>query len=183
MGPIGILCIRRTIEGGRKTGFVTGLGAASADAFYASLAAFGLTFITNTLVQGQTWLRLGGAFFLFYLGTAIFFRAPARKEAALKPRSLLGDFLATFFLTLTNPLTIIFFAAVFSALGVRENRMDYAAALPWVLGVFFGSAIWWLLLSFLAGALRNKLASGHLRWVNRISGGVIVAFGFFALFG
>ena len=157
------------------------MGAATADALYASLAGLGLTFITHALVQEQAWFRIGGAVFLFYLGTKIFFRPPASPETPSKSLPLLGDYFTTFFLTITNPLTILSFAAIFAALGMQEKQVPYAAAGIWILGVFAGSTLWWYILSLLANSLRNKMNPKYLKWINRISGSIIFAFGLWAL--
>jgi threonine/homoserine/homoserine lactone efflux protein len=157
------------------------LGAATADALYASLAGLGLTFITHALIQEQTWFRIAGAVFLFYLGAKIFFRSPASQEATSKSLPFLGDYLTTFSLTLTNPLTILSFAAVFAGLGMQGKQAHYATAGIWVLGVFIGSTFWWYILSLFANSLRNKITPKYLRWINRISGAIIFAFGLWAL--
>jgi threonine/homoserine/homoserine lactone efflux protein len=157
------------------------LGAATADALYASLAGLGLTFITHALVQEQAWFRVGGAVFLFYLGARIFFRPPASQEMPSRSAPLFGSYFTTFFLTITNPLTILSFAAVFAGLGIQESRAGYAAAGIWILGVFVGSTLWWYILSLLANSLRNKMSPKYLKWINRISGSIIFAFGLWAL--
>ena len=128
VGPIGVLCIRRTLVEGRAAGFVSGLGAASADAVYGFMAAFGLTFISTFLIDQQTWIRLIGGLFLFFLGIRTF-RAPVAEQAAgAVEHGLLGNYLSIFVLTLTNPLTILSFAAVFAGLGVGAANGDYLAA-------------------------------------------------------
>jgi len=182
VGPIGILCIRRTLEGGWKSGFISGFGAATADALYASLAGLGMTFITHILVQEQAWFRIGGAFFLFYLGAKIFFRDPAGYERPAKSFPLVGDYFITFFLTLTNPVTILSFAAVFAGLGIKGSQGNYLYAGIWILGVFIGSILWWYILSVCANAFRNKITPQNLKIINRISGSFIFSFGLWALF-
>jgi threonine/homoserine/homoserine lactone efflux protein len=183
VGPIGVLCIRRTLAEGRASGFVSGLGAASADALYGCIAAFGLTFISSLLVSQQGWLRLVGGIFLCYLGLRIFLALPAQQAAPFKGSGLFKAYASTFFLTLTNPMTILSFAAVFAGLGLASSRGNYISASLLVLGVFIGSAFWWLLLSSGVGAYRNRFPTSGLVWVNRISGVIIVGFGLFALVG
>ena len=117
MGPIGVLCIRRTLVDGRLYGLITGLGAASADAIYGIIAAFGLVSITNLLIGGQTWLRLVGGIFLCYLGVRTLLARPAQDEVSSQKTSLAGAYASTFLLTLTNPLTILSFAAIFAGMG------------------------------------------------------------------
>ena len=181
VGPIGILCIRRTLAEGRLSGFVSGLGAATADAIYGCIAGFGLTFISDFLVSRQTWLRLVGGVFLCYLGIRTLLAKPAEQTASVKGDSLINAYVSTFFLTLTNPMTIISFAAIFAGLGLAGTSGNYRSAGILVLGVFIGSAMWWLILSGGVGIFREKFNLHGLHWVNRISGAVITGFGLFAL--
>ena len=182
VGPIGVLCIRRTLADGRLPGFVSGLGAATADAGYGAVAAFGLTLITDFLMEGASWLRLIGGAFLLFLGIRTFFARPAERAAPARGGGLVGAYASTLFLTLTNPTTILSFAAIFAGLGVGSTN-DALSAMLLVLGVFLGSALWWLVLSGTAGLFRAKLSAGGLRWVNRVSGTIIAAFGVLALSG
>lgn len=188
VGPIGVLCIRRTLAEGRMQGLFTGLGAAAADAVYGAIAALGLTALTDALVGGQTWIRLIGGAFLLYLGARTFRAKPADRPAGQdgqdRPGSassgragLLGAFASTFLLTLTNPMTILSFVAVFAALGLGTTHPDPLAAAGLVLGVFVGSALWWLTLSGATSLFRTRFDERGLQWVNRVSGAVIVAFG------
>lgn len=181
VGPIGVLCIRRTLSEGRVSGLVSGLGAATADAIYGSIAGFGLAFISNFLVGQQGWLRLIGGLFLCYLGLKTFLAKPVEQTALAKGIGLVGAYVSTFFLTLTNPMTIISFAAIFTGLGLAGTRGNYAAAGVLVLGVFIGSALWWLILSGGVGIFREKFNPHGLQWVNRISGAIITGFGLWAL--
>jgi threonine/homoserine/homoserine lactone efflux protein len=183
VGPIGVLCIRRTITEGRSAGLVSGLGAATADAFYGSIAGFGLTLVSDWLVGQQSWLRLAGGAFLLYLGIRTFLSRPAEQAAPSQRSGLAGAYTTTFFLTLTNPLTILSFAAVFAGLGLATVAGDYLAATSLVVGVFTGSALWWLLLSGGVSMLRSRFSPQSMRWVNRISGGMITIFGLLALAG
>jgi threonine/homoserine/homoserine lactone efflux protein len=181
VGPIGVLCIRRTLSEGRASGLVSGLGAATADAIYGCIAGFGLTFISNFLVSQQVWLRLIGGGFLLYLGLKTFLAKPAEQAALVKGNGLVSAYASTFFLTLTNPMTIISFAAIFAGLGLAGTSGNYLSAGVLVLGVFTGSALWWLILSGGVGVFREKFNPHALQWVNRISGAIITGFGLFAL--
>jgi len=181
VGPIGILCIRRTLNGGRISGLVSGLGAATADSIYGCVAGFGLAFISNFLVKQQIWLHLIGGAFLCYLGIKTLLAKPANQAAAARENGLLGEYASTFFLTLTNPMTIISFAAIFAGLGLASTRGNYGSAGILVLGVFMGSALWWLVLSSGVGIFRKKFNTNSLQWVNWISGLIITGFGLFAL--
>lgn len=181
VGPIGVLCIRRTLADGRASGLVSGLGAATADAIYGCVAGFGLTFITRILIGQQNWIRLLGGLFLCYLGLRTLLARPVEKAPAAAGRGLVQAYASTFFLTLTNPVTILAFAAIFAGLGVGSESGNYLSAGLLVLGVFTGSALWWFVLSGVVSGLRTKLNVKVLRWVNRVSGAIIVAFGLIAL--
>jgi threonine/homoserine/homoserine lactone efflux protein len=181
VGPIGILCIQRTLSGGNLQGLVTGLGAATADALYGFIAAFGLTFISNFLVDQSIWFRLIGGLFLCYLGVRAFLKKPQEQTVSVANSTNLSAYGTTFFLTLTNPMTILFFAGIFAGLGVVSQSIHYASAGLMVIGVFTGSAAWWLLLSGATGIFRNKINESKLALVNKISGFVILAFGMAAI--
>ena len=181
VGPIGVLCIRRTLADGRATGFVSGLGAATADAAYGAVAGFGLTAVSGFLVRQSAWLRLAGGVFLCYLGLRTFLARPAGRAAETRGSGLLGAYASTLILTLTNPTTILSFVAVFAGLGLAGAGGDYGAAGVLVAGVFLGSSLWWLLLSGGVGLFRLRLTGDRLRWVNRVSGLIILAFGIGAL--
>ncbi len=176
-----MLCIRRTLAEGRAAGLVSGLGAASADALYGCIAGFGVTFIANFLINQQIWLRLVGGVFLCYLGLKTLLAKPSEKAALAKGNGLVGAYASTFLLTLSNPMTIISFAAIFAGLGLASTSGNYISAAVLVLGVFIGSALWWFTLSGAIGILREKFNHHGLQWVNRISGAIILGFGLFAL--
>lgn len=182
VGPIGVLCIRRTLaEEGAAFGFISGLGAATADAIYGSIAGVGLAFISNILIRQQLWLRLIGGLFLCFLGLKILFTSPAKQEAFVKGNGLLSTYASTFFLTLTNPMTILSFSAIFAGLGLGSSGGNYLTAAVLVFGVFIGSGLWWLILSSGVGIISTKFSPHMLRWVNRISGTIITIFGLIAL--
>lgn len=184
VGPIGVLCLRRTLAEGRLIGLLTGLGAATADAFFGGIAGFGLTAVSSFLIGWRFWLRLVGGFFLCYLGVRTFMTRPAL-QTLTPPGSggdkLLGAYFTTLCLTLTNPMTIIAFTAVFAGLGLGTVTGDYRQAGLTVAGVFTGSSLWWLLLSSAASRLRARLNGHGLRWVNIGSGTIVTGFGLAAL--
>lgn len=163
-------------------GLFTGLGAATADAVYGAIAALGLTALTDALVGGQLWIRLIGGAFLLYLGVRTFLTRPAERAAAARSATgLLGAFASTFLLTLTNPMTILSFVAVFAALGLGTAHPEPLAAAGLVLGVLVGSALWWLTLSGAVSLLRSRFDDRRLGWVNRISGAAIALFGILSI--
>ncbi|MFL7891778.1 MAG: LysE family translocator [Anaerolineales bacterium] len=186
VGPIGIICIRRTLDKGRWSGLISGLGAATADALYGSIAAFGLAFISTFLINQSTWLRLGGGIFLIFLGMRVLFSAPVEYVAANpgleNHRNLLSDYLSTFLLTISNPLTILSFAAIFTGLGaVYLEGRNYTSAVLMILGIFLGSCSWWFVLTYITSLIRNRINIATMRWVNRIAGAIITIFGIIAL--
>lgn len=145
VGPIGVHCIRKTLQCGRVSGLVSGLGAATADLVYGMIAAFGLTFVSRFLLTEQFWLRGVGGLFLIYLGVKTFVsKTHIASHGKISRTSLTRDFITTFFLTMTNPMTILAFAAIFAGLGLSKAN---GSSILLVLGVFFGSALWWLVLS------------------------------------
>jgi len=183
VGPIAVLCIRHTLTEGRTYGLISGLGAATADAIYGCIAGFGLTFISSILINQQMWLRLIGGVFLCYLGTRSFLSQPAEQATPDKGKSLVGTYASTFFLTLTNPMTILSFAAIFAGVGVVSAGANYVSAAVLVLGVFLGSVLWWFILSGSISLFRAKFKSNWLRLVNRTSGIIILGFGVIVLVG
>lgn len=180
IGPIGILCIRKTLAKGHLFGLVVGAGAATADAIYGCIAAFGLTVVSDLLISQELWLRLVGGVFLLFLGVKTFLAHPEEQSTPANGKGLLGSYLSTFLLTLTNPLTIIAFIGIFAALGLG-NGLSYVTAWTLVLGVFTGSCCWFLSLSYSVTLFRKKFNSVGIRWLNKISGVLIIIFGVIAI--
>lgn len=185
-GPMSILCIQRTLQKGYLNGLVSGMGIATADGIYGSVAAFGLTIVSTFLVSQQTWIRLIGGLFLIYLGIRTILSRPPEQAAAVKARAgtFLGAYTSTLLLTLTNPLTILSFAAIFAGLGVAGTAgtaRSYLTSALVVAGVFCGSALWWCILTASISLLRTKFTPTWMLWLNRISGCIIAAFGIVAL--
>jgi threonine/homoserine/homoserine lactone efflux protein len=172
VGPIGVLCIRRTIAEGRVRGFITGLGAATGDATYGGVAAFSLSIVTNLLIGQQIWLRLIGGAFLIYLGVQTFRSRPLEKAVKPKDGGLMINYLSTLLLTITNPLTIVMFTGVFAGFGVSLIGFDQVAILT--LGVFLGSVSWWVILTLIVGFFRSRF---NTRWMRLL----IAGFGFWSL--
>jgi threonine/homoserine/homoserine lactone efflux protein len=182
VGPMSVLCMQRTVRSGLLYGLVSGLGIATADGIYGSIAAFGLTVISTFLVNQQLWIRLIGGLFLVYLGIKSLLTKPSeRAAAASKASNFLAAYVSTLLLTLTNPLTILSFAVVFAGIGLGGNKNSISSAVLVVWGVFLGSALWWCILTGGISLLRGKFSPTWLLWINRISGGVIALFGVLAL--
>lgn len=181
VGPMWMLCFRRTLASGTLAGFVSGMGIAVADAIYGAIAAFGLTVVSGFLLAQKFWLGLVGGAFLVYLGIRALAANPSAGDDPAPPNpGLLRAFASTLGLTLANPPTILAFAAIFAGLGLGAHA-SYAAAAAVVAGVFVGSASWWVILALVAGRLRARLGTGLLRGLNIVSGIVILAFALWQL--
>jgi threonine/homoserine/homoserine lactone efflux protein len=177
-GPVGVLCIRRTIFHGRRAGFVSGLGAATADAVFGIIAAFGLTVVSDLLLDYRDWLRIGGGALLLYIGITAFTADPlAGTQTQRDPEDLLNDYLSTFALTITNPITILAFLAIFAGIGFTGEEATIGRGAILVLGVWLGSLWWWAALSLGAGMMRRSFDKHHLVWIHRGSGGILVISG------
>jgi threonine/homoserine/homoserine lactone efflux protein len=184
VGPIGVLVIRRSLAEGRLMGLTSGLGAAAADTFYGFIAAFGLSAISSLLVSASLPLRIFGAAFLAYLGIKTLLSRPSDKAAEAKSSTnLLSAFLSTLALTITNPMTILSFLGIFAGMGLEAVTGNTFAASVMVLGVFAGSAAWWLLLSTGVSLFRERIDSGVMLWVNRLSGLIILGFALWIVWG
>jgi threonine/homoserine/homoserine lactone efflux protein len=175
VGPMWVLCLRRTLASGPLVGLASGLGIALADGFYGAVAAFGLTAISGFLLAHAFWIGLLGAAFLIYLGLRTLFASPHIEEQSEAPLSLPAALLSTLGLTLTNPPTIVAFAAIFAGLGLVSSA-DYGAAALIVAGVFAGSAAWWVILALAGGKLRNRIGPRLFRAVNIVAGVSILGF-------
>lgn len=181
VGPIGMLCVRNVLVYGILCGLITGLGAACADAIYGALAGFGITAIGVFLEEYSIYLQLSGALFLCYLGVITFFAKPHTSNTTETSVTLSRAFLTTFFLTLINPMTIISFAGVYAGLGIGIGSSNISEALITTLGVFFGSAIWWLILSLVTSLFKDRMTTKFSIWLNKFSGSIIFGFGAMAL--
>jgi threonine/homoserine/homoserine lactone efflux protein len=176
IGPIGILCIRRTLSEGRLRGLIIGLGAATADLIYGCIAAFGITFISDALVSQRIWLRIVGGALLLYLGIRTFRNQPVDPNIPAISNGILRSYLTAFLITLTNPLSIFAFIAVFAVLGLGNEAIIFSGS-ALVMGVFIGSFLWFLSLSSGVMLFRKKLDLIGLKWVNKISGILIIISG------
>ncbi|HEX6978794.1 MAG TPA: LysE family transporter [Alphaproteobacteria bacterium] len=175
VGPINIMCVRRTIVHGRFAGIISGFGAAVADTLLGAIAVFGLAFVTAFLQAERLWLTIGGIVLLVVLGIRALVRPPPKLVSGRDPSSLIGDFTSTLFLTLSNPVTIISFVGVFAAFGLDAD--DQVGFSDWVvlLGVFSGSMGWWLILTGLVGLFHGRFTETGLMWANRITGVLLLA--------
>jgi threonine/homoserine/homoserine lactone efflux protein len=179
VGPVALLCIRRTLDRGFVSGLVSGLGAAMADVIYGSIAAAGLTLVANFLAGQQFWLRLLGGGFLVCLGISTF-RSNSTEAAQVRENGrLMQDFFSTLALTASNPMTIFAFIAIFGGFGVQAGSTYRAYAFLLVLGVFLGSALWWLGLSALVNLLRQRMTPRLILAINHTAALAIIIFGLY----
>ena len=192
VGPIGILTIRRTLVGGLLFGLLSGLGAATADAIYGTIAALGLTAVSDFLIQQQIWLQLIGGLFLLYLGIQTIRAKPVNSEqfsvnstSTPEPDNLqltsnhfpfFSAYLSTMLLTLSNPVTIISFTAIFAGFGLGSQVSETRAGIILVAGVFLGSALWWLILTGMVTAVRGRLNQRAFQGINLASGLILIGF-------
>jgi len=214
VGPIGVLCIRRSIADGPRVGFICGLGAAVADMAYALVGGFALAAVSPLLVRGHVAMAAIGGAFLVYLGVRTFLARPpgagaqsspvaerrpdatragnyreaqggaarVSSDGAAQGTRAFGAFFSTFILTLANPMTILSFAAVFAGAGLSAaGVLHYLDTSLLVVGVFAGSAAWWLFLSAVAGKLRRHVGPAAMRAINRASGVALTVFGIYVL--
>jgi threonine/homoserine/homoserine lactone efflux protein len=181
VGPIGVLCVRRTITLGNGNGLIVGLSGASADVIYALVAAFGITLISDFITGFQHWIRLAGGILLLFLGLYIFRSHPSEQTASKRSNKRTKIYLSTFLLALTNPMTLFAYGAVFSGLRGGHINNDRIFLPMLVAGVFFGSLLWFLLLTSLTYILKKNIRSDGLVLVNRVAGCLLMSFGIIAI--
>ncbi|MFO7868244.1 MAG: LysE family transporter [Bacteroidales bacterium] len=181
MGPIGVLCVQRTLHQGKKAGLISGIGAATADSFFATIAGFGLTFISSFFIDNKFAITLLGAIVLIVLGVRLFITNTIKQVRKYKTKKMnvFSDFFSVFFLTLSNPITIIFFGVVFAGLGIVKNDTSSLSIL--IIGIFFGAIVWWFVLSSLVNQFRQYFRLRIIFYINKFAGVLIVLFGLFAL--
>ncbi|EHJ46226.1 Lysine exporter protein (LYSE/YGGA) [Solidesulfovibrio carbinoliphilus subsp. oakridgensis] len=180
-GAVGMLCLGRAITHGLRIGLLSGIGAAAADAFYGAVAAFGLTFVSDFLAEHATVMRIGGGLFLVGMGLRLALSKTAPKPLEAPKRRYAGAFVSVFLLTLTNPMTMVGFLAIFAGFGLGQAEAHAAEAASVVAGVFCGSMVWWVAIAFGGKLLRFRLLA-HMRAIKRVSGWLIAAFGLWAVF-
>lgn len=177
VGPISLVCIHRTVANGRLHGIASGLGVATADSFYAAVAFLGLTAVSGVIIGHQALFRLLAGIALVLVGIQVFRSVPAAVRAADGQEPYLQDYLSLFAIAAANPLTILFFIAVLPGFGIVAQGNTLVAAIPFVAGIFSGSAVWWVLLCGSLGSVRSRLGAGNLRLINRVSGVLIAVCG------
>lgn len=182
MGPVGILCIQRTLQQGRLSGFISGLGAACADTVFASIAGLGLTMISDFFKDQHLYIMLAGSILLIALGLRMFFKNTIKQARAFKYKqsNLVSDFISVFVLTITNPITIIFYGIVFASLGVVQDNVSSLIVL--LSGIFCGAISIWFLLSTFVNIFRKYFRLRIIFYINKVAGVILMLFGLFALY-
>lgn len=183
LGPVALICVQKTLNRGAITGFISGLGAACADTIYAIIAAFSTTFISNFVDTQQFLLRVAGGLLLVIFGVKIYLTNTIKqvRRQKIKKSNSIGDFLSVFFVTISNPITIIFFGAVFTGLGlVSADSLTFSSYFL-IGGVLTGTIIWWLILSTVISLFRHKIRLRSLWWINKIAGAVVTVLGILAV--
>ena len=179
VGPVNVLCVQRTITRGWRSGLTSGLGSALADTMYGAIAAFSISFVIAFLVREEYRIRFFGGIVLIGIGIWYYLRRPRYLEEA-RQKSGRSEWVSTFFLTLTNPTTVLSFLAVLAVLGLGRPR-EWSLTLLIVLGIFCGSMLWWFILTGIVNRLRNRFDDRALLWMNRIGGLAIGLFGLLSL--
>ncbi len=181
VGPIGVLCMQRTLAQGRVVGIVSGLGAACADLIYGLIAGLGLTMVSQFILSQQSWIQLIGGVFLFYLGLKILSAKATPINGTPQKGNLSSAFFTTFLQTLTNPMTILSFAAIFAGLGIVNTHTSSISSITLIVGIFCGSAAWWIFLTTTVSMMSRRMNQQHMVMINVISGIIICLFGMFSL--
>jgi len=182
VGPIAVLCVQRTMARGKLAGFISGFGAAAADALYGMLAALGVTFVSEFLMAHRLVFQRAGGAILCALGLRLLFAKVAERDPAPKGGGLAGYFFSTFLLTLTNPMTFVAFAAIFATLGVGVVRGHNLLTLELAGGVLVGSGLWWTFIVALVDLFRDRFRYQALVWINRGTGIFVIGVGILYLF-
>jgi threonine/homoserine/homoserine lactone efflux protein len=177
IGPVGLLCTHRILSGGRMHGLVSGLGAATADVIYSSIVAFGLTIVSDFIIESQTWFRLFAGTFLCLLGARAFLTKRAKRGSLADKLCHFNNYSSTLLLTMSNPMSILVFAGIFAGFGIVGSGSVWGNALPLVGGVFLGSMFWWVLLSVSVGVFHKKVSDNSLIFIARVFGAILATLG------
>jgi threonine/homoserine/homoserine lactone efflux protein len=180
MGPIGVLCVQRTLSRGRWPGIVSGMGAAAADSIFALTAGFGVNYIISLIENQEFYFKLVGSIIILLIGLKIYYTNTVKQFRISRSgtsNKFTRLFFSVFFLTLTNPAMVLLFIWLFATLNVVLYTSNYVVSSMVIVGVFAGGTLWWITLTSLVNRFRNKLKIRSLYWFNKISGGTIILFG------
>lgn len=177
VGPVCMLCIQHSLRRGLLAGLIAGSGAALADAFFGCMAGFGVSLLSHIMTRYQIWFQILGALILWYLGIKIFKSQPTKMEAPEVSFSCSRIFFSTFALTLTNPLTLLCFAAIYTSLGITPSDEELLPGIVLTLGVLLGATIWWMILTFTVSLIGKRFQLSSSPLFNRISGGILTGCG------
>jgi len=175
-GAVGAMTVQRTLAHGPRVGILTGMGSSAADCLYACVGAFGLTFLSDFLLQHQTAINVLGGVLILSLGGCLLLRKNADIGAEPGGRGIAKMFAASFAIGITNPATILTFLFAFSYFGIN-GQLELSSAIALVLGVFIGTSLWWTILAGTVGILKNKFGTRQFKHINRIFGIVLILFG------
>lgn len=183
MGPMGILCVQRTLNKGKLSGFSSGMGIVTADTIFALVAGLGISFIIHFLREQQMIFQIIGGLFIAFIGVKIFIANPVKqfKKHRREGKNLFEDFFSILFLALSNPFTIFLYIAIFAGLNLHDVSSSYSSALFVVAGIFVGASIGWFVISTVVNRFRTNIRLRGLMWINRIAGITIILFGVFAI--
>lgn len=179
LGPIGILVIQRTLNKGRMSGFISGLGATAADTIFALIAGLGLSIIINFIRDRQVFFQIAGGLFVIYIGLRIFYTNPVKalKLQRMNKTMLSQDFVSVFLLTISNPMAIFIFLAIMAAINIGGDQLNFFELSVLLAGVFTGAAVWWFIISSIANRFRKRIRLRSIWWMNKITGTVVFIFG------
>lgn len=181
LGPIGVLCVQRTLNTSHRAGFISGLGAATADTSFAALAVFALAWVTGFIDKYEIWVEVVGGILIVIFGLTIFLKKIERPKKVISKGSYFSNYFSVLFITLPNPAYFFFFVMIFAAMGISGMEIDVSQKWLIVLGVFTGAASWWFLLTWTVNKLRKRFTLHTMWWINKISGGIIVLLGAYAI--
>lgn len=183
LGPMGVLCLQRTLNKGKSSGFSSGMGIATADTIFALIAGLGISFIIHFLSEQQLIIKMIGGLVIAFIGLKIFIANPVKqlKKHRREGKNLFEDFISILFMALSNPLTIFLYIAIFAGLNLKDVSTGYSSALLVVAGVFMGASLSWFTISTVVNHFRANIRLRRLMWINRIAGITIILFGVFAI--
>lgn len=185
LGPVGVMCIQRTLNRGIKSGVRAGFAAATADMVYAIIAVLGLGFIINFIKQEQHWIQLVGSLLILVFAIKIFYTDPALevRKSRLKKNKPFEEFISIFFVTLSNPGVFFGFLAVFAWLNIVSEEASITSAIVLVGAIFIGAMTWWYSLCAIINKFRQKIRLKNIWWLNKIMGIVVFVLGLVVLAG